>query len=103
MALGEGKGRPGIQFGNPSSVTVGATSTLVLTGENARLCEYISVINDSDQTIYLAIGAPAEMNKGVRLNASGGSVVWESLAIPSAAINAICTSGSKNLCLQVGS
>lgn len=103
MALGDGKGRPGIQFGNPSSVTVGVASTVVLTAKNAQLCEYVSVINDSDQTIYIAIGAPAELNKGIRLNASGGSVVWESLAIPSDAINAICTSGSKNLCLQVGS
>jgi hypothetical protein len=103
MALGDGKGRAGLQFATPSSVTVGDTSTAVITAANAALCEYISLVNDSDQTIYIGVGAAAEMNKGIRLNASGGSVVWEGVAVPTVAINAICASGSKVLCVQVGS
>lgn len=103
MPLGDGKGRSGLQFGTPSSVSVGVTSTSVLTAANAALCEYISIVNDSDQIIYLAIGAAAQMNKGIRLNAGGGSIVFELPTIPTVAINAICASGSKNLCLQVAS
>jgi hypothetical protein len=103
MALGDGKGRAGLQFATPSSVTVGATSTAVLTAANATLCEYVSLVNDSDTVIYIGVGAAAQLNKGIRLNASGGSVVWEGIAIPTVAINAIAASGSKNLCVQIGS
>ena len=34
-------------------------------------------INDSDTTIYLKAGTTAELNKGIRLNANGGS--WDGL------------------------
>jgi|DEB0MinimDraft_3_1074331.scaffolds.fasta_scaffold01793_8 hypothetical protein len=103
MGLGDGQGRAGLQYAAPSNVTVGVTSTTVLTEANASLCEYIALVNDSDEIIYLALGADAELNKGIRLNASGGAVVWETSAIPKTVINAICTSGSKNLCIQIGS
>lgn len=35
--------------------------------------KYLLIINDSDQVIYLGLGAAAVLNKGIRLNASGGS------------------------------
>jgi hypothetical protein len=103
MGLGDGKGRSGIQYAAPSNVTVGATSTAVLSGSNATLCEYIALTNDSSETIYIGVGAAAELNKGIRLNAGGGSVVWSGQTVPAVTINAICASGSKILCLQVGS
>lgn len=103
MALGDGQGRAGMQFATPSNATVGSTSTAVLTKANATLCEYIALVNDSDEAIYIGVGAAAEMNKGIRLNAYGGNVVWEASVIPKTEINAICASGGKTLCVQVGS
>lgn len=53
------------------NVTVGATSTLVI-AEN-KSAKHRIFINDSAIVVYLAIGEAAVMNKGIRLNASGGS------------------------------
>ena len=95
-------GRLGLQTGTPSNITVGTSSTAVLTDSDTELLEYISIVNDSIEDVYIAFGAAAEMNKGILLTASGGSVVFEGLSIPKCAINAICSTGSKNLCLQTG-
>lgn len=79
---------------------IGATSTSVLSG-NVKRC-YLSLINDSDEAIYVKFGAAAVMNEGHRLNAGGGSLVlsqkdfWPQL---NDAVYAICASGSKNLCV----
>lgn len=77
---------------NNGAVTVGATTTSVLTSRNR-----ISIIlsNDSTETIYVAKGGTAVMNQGIRLNASGGAVVIDDW---NGAISAICSSGSKVLC-----
>jgi len=96
-------GRSGLQTGTPSNVTVGSATTAVLTAAQTADLEYISLTNDSDEAIYIAFGASAEMNKGIRLNASGGSVVWEQSTIPrDVAVNAICSSGSKTLAVHTG-
>jgi len=73
------------------SVTVANTSTAVL---SARSRISIMLTNDSDETIYVAKGSTAVINKGIRLNASGGAVVIDDW---NGAISAICASGSKNL------
>lgn len=75
-----------------TSVTVGDTSTAVVASNGERI--KVILINDSNETIYLAYGADAVANQGVRLNASGGSIVEGEFT---GAINAICSSGSKNL------
>jgi len=76
-------------------VTVGNTTTEVVAANTAR--KLLSLVNDSDEAIYIAIGTPAVMNKGARLNANGGTYnVPESILIRGA-VNAICSSGSKNL------
>ena len=84
-----------------SNVSVGNTSTEVIAGSSGR--QMLMLSNDSDETIYLAVGAAAVLNKGIRLNANGGSVTFEanSLIGPvlTKTINAICTTGTKNLCI----
>lgn len=74
------------------SVSVGNTTTSVL---SARSRISIILTNDSDEAIYVSKGATAIMNKGIRLNASGGAVVIDDW---NGAISAICASGSKTLC-----
>lgn len=56
-----------------TSVSVGATSTVVAAANPARV--EITITNDhATQILYLKLGAvAAEANKGIRLNAAGGS------------------------------
>lgn len=49
-----------------------ATSTAVAIVATAAR-KYLLLVNDSDQIIYLGLGAAAVLNKGIRLNAGGGS------------------------------
>lgn len=76
-------------------VTVGNTSTAVVSANVGRV--YAGFVNDSDEPIYLALGATAVMNKGIRLNAYGGSyeILPDNLYI--GAVSAICSTGSKVL------
>lgn len=57
----------------PVGITVTAASTQILAANANRKVAIIT--NDSDTTIYLAIGVAAQANKGIRLNANGGTIV----------------------------
>ncbi len=80
-----------------TNVTVGTTSTSVLATSGDR--DWVVITNDSDETIYLALGSAAVLNKGIRLNANGGSLEISFDCPFIGQINAICASGSKNLCV----
>lgn len=54
-----------------TAVNVTTTTGEVLAANSAR--KYAMLINDSDTTLYLKIGAAAVANQGIRLNANGGS------------------------------
>lgn len=54
-----------------TEVPVLTSSTAVLSANRDR--RYALFINDSDTTMYLYLGATAALNKGIRLNANGGS------------------------------
>lgn len=103
MALGDGSGKAGIQYGEPRSVSVGSSSTVVVSDADMKKSEMLAIVNDSNEAIYISYGLPAEMNKGIRLNATGGALFLYGPSVPKVAINAICFSGSKNLCVLVGS
>jgi hypothetical protein len=78
--------------GTSTGVSVGATSTTVLAANSSR-SEAI-IVNDSNETVYLKYGSGAEVNKGIRLNASGGSVTEDKYT---GIITGICASGSKTV------
>lgn len=85
-----------------TSVTVGATSTFIIKADVLQYINELILMNDSTETIYInVIGGPAVMNKGIALNANGGSIAWNKSQdlknFPTANIYAICSSGSKNL------
>ena len=80
-----------------TSKTVGSVSTLVADSKGSR--NLLIFTNDSDETIYLSFGDPAVLNKGVRLNASGGAYEVNESNPFTGQIFAICTSGNKNLCV----
>lgn len=80
--------------------SIGSSSTSVLAA-NVKRC-YLCLVNDSDEAMYVNFGAAAVMNEGHRLNANGGSLVFSQRDFHpqlTDAVNAICSSGSKNLCV----
>lgn len=60
-------------YASPKHTVVNAdvSSVQVLPRNEAR--RYALFINDSDTTVYLSLGTPAVLNKGIRLNANGGA------------------------------
>ena len=93
-----------------SSTTIGATSTpsilptLVLESNDSRKGAIIT--NDSDTIIYLhledfdsatAASTTVALNKGIRLNASGGSYTINSQNLYSGDIYATSTASGKNI------
>jgi len=56
---------------NQTIVDVGLLSINVLPPNTSR--KYCNFINDSGTVIYLSLGGAAGLNRGVRLNANGGS------------------------------
>ena len=84
--------------------TVGAVATVVPSVAANASRKYLLLINDSDETIYIRMGAQAALNTGIRLNAAGGSYeMAQHLGnLYAGAIYAICTSGSKKLLVTEG-
>jgi len=62
-----------------TAVSVADSSTTILSANDAR--KYALIVNDSDTTIYLALGAAAAVNRGIRINANGGAyeINWTNL------------------------
>ena len=83
-----------------SKVAVGSTTTVVMAADPDR--KWAVLTNDSDEAIYLGLGEAAVMNEGIRLDpvaatAPAGCYKIDANNRFTGAINAICTSGSKNL------
>ena len=57
---------------------------------------YLVLLNDSDEPIYVSLGATATLNNGIRLNASGGALALDN-PIFKGVVNAISANGSKTL------
>jgi hypothetical protein len=76
------------------NVSVGSSSTQVLAANSNR--KLLILVNDSDEDIYIALGATATLNSGIRLNKKGGSLTLDDPKY-TGVVNAICLSGSKNL------
>ncbi|MGE0438704.1 MAG: hypothetical protein AB7P94_17335 [Steroidobacteraceae bacterium] len=78
------------------------SSTQVVTATGREQRQLLVLSNDSDETIYLAIGGTAEMNKGIRLGVGATFIFDKSFKEESlnSAVNAICASGSKVLCIH---
>lgn len=60
----------GITTPTHSAPNATVTSGTILAANANRL--YALIINDSDTTVYLAMGTPSVVSQGIRLNANGG-------------------------------
>ena len=79
------------------TITVAATSTAVVAASTRNNRHCIDITNDSDTTIYLALGEAAVVNKGIRLNANGGSWTSNANSVWQGTVNAISAVASKKL------
>lgn len=75
-----------------SNVVVTTSSTLVAATSTAR--QYLTIVNDSANTVYISEGQAAVGSNGIRLNASGGSYEINALNLYTGAIYAIASSTS---------
>ena len=87
-----------VAAGAVGSVSVGSSTTEVLAAGTKR--ERVVLTNDSDEKIYVAVGAAAVSAKGIPLAANGGAVILTPSGGCKLAINAICASGGKTLAYQ---
>ncbi len=84
-------------------ITVAVTSTVIIAANASR--RYLSIQNDSDETMYLGTnGGAAVLNKGRRLNANGGAYEMskELGNLHFKAVYGICVSGGKNALVVEG-
>jgi len=81
-----------------AGITVGSSTTLTLAANVSRVSAVFT--NDSDEVIYLSLGNNAVMHQGIRLNANGGSYEINQTNLYTGIVHAICSSGSKNLCVS---
>jgi hypothetical protein len=83
-------------------ITAAVTTTVALAANANR--KYALLVNDSNEVIYVKLGAEAVLNQGIRLNASGGSFEMSNGLgnLTTGAINCISTSGAKILLATEG-
>ena len=79
------------------TTVIGAGTTAIVGANKSRISA--TFVNDSNETIYLALGIPAVMNQGIRLNANGGAFTIGKENPWRGEVNGICASGTKNLCV----
>jgi len=84
-----------------TKVDVGSSSTSVLGSNSTR--RFLFLVNDSDENIYVSLGAIAVMNEGILLTAGGGALTLDTASMWLGTVSAICLSGSKNLTVSEGS
>ncbi len=70
-----------------TGVNVATASTEIIAADLKR--RYAAIVNDSDTAIYIALGAAAVVNAGIRLNANGGSFELLTHDMYTGAINGI--------------
>jgi len=83
-----------------AQVSVGVASTAVLAANANRI--FAELVNDSANVIYLALGAAAVMNRGIRLNANGGSFEIGLTNLYTGAVKAIAGVAASNLTVSEG-
>jgi hypothetical protein len=82
----------------PLSVSIGAADAVLLASNLNR--KGVVIVNDSANIVYLSFGATALINKGIRLNANGGSFTMQSMTFTTAEIRAIASGAGSNICVQ---
>ena len=78
-------------------LAITTTQQRVLAGNPARI--YALLVNDGTDDIYLGMGVPAVLNRGIRVNNGGGSYEINLMNPWHGSIHAV-SSGTPNLLIQ---
>ena len=89
-----------IKTQTPTVVAVETSTTVVLATNPSR--GYALFVNNSNQDMYLGLGADAVMNQGIRINANGGRYEINDTNLFTGAVNAIASGGAKSLVVTEG-
>uniref|UniRef100_A0A6M3LTR8 Uncharacterized protein n=1 Tax=viral metagenome TaxID=1070528 RepID=A0A6M3LTR8_9ZZZZ len=91
-----------IVYSAPATANVTVASTVIAVENTKRT--FLSIVNNSDATIYIGIGAPAVVGSGTRINGDGGSVTFiRGQNLTTQAINGIhAAAGNKAVSVQEG-
>ncbi len=96
----QGGNIPRLKWGKPQEQTVDLAggSQEILAANINRIGA--AIVNDGAQNIYLAIGHPAEVNKGIFLAAGGGSYEINAVNLTTQAINGIAVADGGHVTKQ---
>lgn len=83
---------------SPTAATVGTSSASAVASNANR--KGLVLINTSNNTISLGLGATAVLSSGITLSGGGGTWVMDEFTFTTAAINAIASAVSSNLAIQ---
>ncbi len=75
-----------------TNVSCDTSSTLAVATSTGR--KYFAIVNDGSTAIYLGLGKAAVLNKGIRLNATGGTFEMNPNVMFSGAIYCISSAAS---------
>jgi hypothetical protein len=82
-------------------VSVGNTNTAVVAANPYR--RYLLLVNDSDEKIYIKLGATAVLSQGIPIAPGASYEISPAKSnLYKGAINGICTTGGKNLLVTEG-
>jgi hypothetical protein len=95
VSLGAANAPTILKTASNTNASVLITSTAIVAKNTARL--HLVIINDSSNIIYLGIGTAAVANKGIRLNANGGSYEMNDQNLDVQAVNGIAVGGTSNV------
>ena len=76
-----------ITYAAPATVNVGVATTQIIAANTAR--RHLIIVNDSDTTIFLGVGAAAVLHSGIRINAAGGAFTMDRQNLSTVAVNGI--------------
>ncbi len=82
-----------------TSVFVGTSNTSVLAANASR--RFLNLVNDGVNTVYVAFGATASVNAGIRINPNGGNLFMDRY-VPQVVISGIAIGSTVNLLITEG-
>lgn len=83
---------------SPTAASVGVTSASAVAANASRTG--LVLINTSNNTISLGLGAAAVLSSGITLNPNGGTWEMDNFSFYRGAINAIASGASSNMAIQ---
>lgn len=91
-----------VASGGPTHTDGDATDGPVTWRHIVKERNQLIIVNDGSFPLYLGFGHAAEANKGIRLNANGGTFnAFDNFGyIPKCAVYGVTASGTNNVCIQ---